>query len=567
MITQADLTFAEHIIDSSDAVNILADGMRNARGPQPNRRHLRALLIGMFLGICHHGRGTVTEAHRVLTKGLPHSARVRLGVVTPDGSGGWTTMDIEALFRWSKRITHRLGYTVETHPELDDAERARRELVIRDYCDAVMDVFNFAASSTTFALDATGLHAWAVARHSSNPDDETADEVDAAEVTAEAAAPVDEPEAPDDLIEGGDDDEAAIAEGGRRFRRGTNAFDADAAWGYRSGRNGEQSRFFGFHEHTLVQVPDSSHADPDTEPRLIRRFAITPANADVVGPSLMLIDRLGAPMTDLIADSHYHYKAYERWKAELDRRGVRQHHDLRVDEIGFVEFERMRWVGGYAHCPATSDSLDRLARPGFTATRKTKEAFYGTIEFRKAWAMQRHTQPDLTGTHRVVCPALAGKVGCPLRDGTVAAAIELGLPVVEHPPNPETDGEPLPKCCTQRTVKVTPPERILKLQQPHYWASREWDDVWKLRSFVESTYGNRKNVSNENMRRGNTRIAGLAFLHVALALTNASYNLRMVRNWQDRTGLGDETHPLLAVDDGPDAWEYVSPASSEPEAA
>ncbi len=60
---------------------------------------------------------------------------------------------------------------------------------------------------------------------------------------------------------------------------------------------------------------------------------------------------------------------------------------------------------------------------------------------------------------------------------------------------------------------------------------------------------------------------GLAFIHITIALVNASYNLRMVRNWHEHTGLGDPDHPLLAIDDGPHEWEFIRPDTPEPDAA
>lgn len=544
MISETELELAEYVIDASGAVEILASGMNGKRGPKQEPGQLRLLLLGLFLSIRHHGRGTVLEAHRVLTQNLPHSAKLRLGVVTVHADGRTETISTDVLFRWTKKISERLGYSKNTHPELDDTERTRRHQVIRDYCDAMMDVFAFAATSTMFALDATGLHAWSVARRSVTEDDNSEPANDPAGEKDVASTP-------------------KATTSGKVYRRGRNAFDADAAFGYRSARNGEESRFFGYHEHTLVQVPDDSHPHDDIEPRLIRRFEITPANADVVAPSLSLFDRLKTPITDLIADRHYHYKAYDRWKVELDRRGIRQHHDLRADESVFEEFDHMRWIGGYAHCPATPEIFNGLTRPSFDANFETRETFFATIEARELWVMQRHTQPDHTGRHRVACPALAGKIGCPLRAGTVVTAIENGLPIVENPPTTGPKSEPLPKCCTQRTMTTSPPQEIRKTQQPHYWASRAWDRVWKRRTYVEGSYGNRKNVSNENMRRGITRIPGLAFTHITVALVNASYNLRMVRNWHDRTGLGDPDHPLLKPDEGPGEWDFVTTTSGK----
>lgn len=65
------------------------------------------------------------------------------------------------------------------------------------------------------------------------------------------------------------------------------------------------------------------------------------------------------------------------------------------------------------------------------------------------------------------------------------------------------------------------------------------------------------------MRRGITRIPGLAFTHITVTLVNASHNLRMVRNWHDRTGLGDPDHPLLKPDEGPGEWDFVTTTSGK----
>ena len=138
---------------------------------------------------------------------------------------------------------------------------------------------------------------------------------------------------------------------------------------------------------------------------------------------------------------------------------------------------------------------------------------------------------------------MAGKVGCPLRAGTVDAALALGQPIIESPPDPESPDFPV--CCTQRTVQVTPPPKVRKLMQPHYWGSSDWEYEYNKRMYVEGSYGNRKNPSTENMRRGHLRLTGLALVNIATGLAATAYNLRMIRNWHERTGLGREDNPLL----------------------
>ncbi len=331
--------------------------------------------------------------------------------------------------------------------------------------------------------------------------------------------------------------------------------DPDASWGVKTAKNGKEETFYGFHEHTLLQVPADGQ-EADDEPRLIRRFEVTAANADVVAPSLNLIDRLNdrylgdgrQRVEQLIVDRHYHYKAVERWKDQLARRGIAQVHDLRVDEHGFIEgSDRVRWAAGHAHCPAAADDLGTILRPGPSEPRSTFASFAVRIQRRERYALSRRSSPAIDGSHRAQCSALAGTVGCPLRAGTVEAAIELGLPIVERPPDPDRDGEPLPACCTQQTVTLVPPPEVRKLQQEHYWGSERWTRKWNRRTYVEGSYGNRKNTSTENMRRGQFRVTGIAWVNVVVGLAAASYDLRMLRNWQQRTGKLDPAHPLVAA--------------------
>ena len=321
--------------------------------------------------------------------------------------------------------------------------------------------------------------------------------------------------------------------------------DPDAATGYKTAKSGESEWFFGYEEHTLVRSVGTDEAK-QMEPPLIARFTVTPASTDVVEPSLMLLDSLTTPATDLLVDRHYSYKDPHRWWDELHDRAIDQHLDLRVDEQGFVEVDRLRFAAGCAHCPATPDDLGTITRPGpGTPNREAAlEECSTRIELRERYVAKRMVRPERDGKHRVQCPALAGSIGCPLRPGTVQAAHEHGVPIVENPPAADS-AEGLPAICTQQTVTVSPPDNTRKLIQRLYWASRKWTAMWNKRTYVEGSYGNRKNASTEALRRGLFRVTGLHWVMLVMTLVNANYNHRMLRNWHDRTGLGDPTHPLL----------------------
>jgi hypothetical protein len=77
-------------------------------------------------------------------------------------------------------------------------------------------------------------------------------------------------------------------------------------------------------------------------------------------------------------------------------------------------------------------------------------------------------------------------------------------------------------------------ERIHKLSQRLYWGSKTWVKRFRKRTYVEGSYGNRKNQSTENLRRGIHRFSSITMQHLVMTLVNASYNLRMLRNWHER---------------------------------
>jgi hypothetical protein len=60
------------------------------------------------------------------------------------------------------------------------------------------------------------------------------------------------------------------------------------------------------------------------------------------------------------------------------------------------------------------------------------------------------------------------------------------------------------------------------------------------------------------MRRGLHRHTGLTLTHLVIALVNASYNLRILRNWHERTGLGPCDHPLLTPVTNPRTFTIIS---------
>ncbi|MDZ4235044.1 MAG: hypothetical protein U1C73_15095, partial [Dietzia sp.] len=314
--------------------------------------------------------------------------------------------------------------------------------------------------------------------------------------------------------------------------------DHDAASGAKTRKDGKTEFFYGYEEHTLVQT--APRRSPKPIPPLVRRFELTPAATDIVDVTLSLLDRLPEPVTDISVDRHYHYKEDSRWRHPLAERGINQVHDLRTDEHGFTEIDHTRWAAGWPHCPSTPDTLAVIPRPApgsDTDDRTHWSEFKRRIAERQAYAFRRVASARPDGTARWECPAVAGTVGCPHRQGTISAAIELGLPIVENPP--DLDGPDTPTCCTQRSVTIHPAGVQRKLMQHDYWGSPEWEREYNKRTYVEGSYGARKNSSSENISRGFIRTGGLPLYNLMSAMAAASYNLRMLRNAHDRSDLPD----------------------------
>jgi hypothetical protein len=519
VITPSDVRIAEYIIDTSGIVDTLHGGRRTSRRGRPADLDLaKALWVGMLLSIQFHGRATLREIHTLLTRELCDTDKKRLKVLR-----GGEHIAYSKLVNYSKSLKNKLAFG-RSAGDIDDTERAERHNTVVTAVDDLMEVFNLDWTTTRYAIDATGLWSWARGKGKFTPG-ELVDE--------------DDPDFdPDTQPQPTVDNQSA---------------DPDASWQGKTAKGGNQEGFFGYHGHAIVQVPNKT-GDKFDEPLIVRRIEITTAAQDIVDVSLRLIDGLGS-ITDLLEDRHYSYKKWERWHVQLNERGVRQHFDMFGTKREFIEYDHMRWVDGSAHCPATPDRFETILRPKPNAPKEDFEAFRAQIAARQDYAMYVTERNADGSTLRLQCPALTGTVGCPLRPGTDAAAIEKGRPVVANPPDPNGP-EGLPLCCTQTKVSVTTPVKIRKVQQQHYWGSPTWERTYAKRTHIEGVFGNLKNDAAENLSRGLTRGMGLVWMNMVVAMTAASYNRRTLRKWHEETGHGPADHPLLQPIIQPSGFEY-----------
>jgi len=134
-----------------------------------------------------------------------------------------------------------------------------------------------------------------------------------------------------------------------------------------------------------------------------------------------------------------------------------------------------------------------------------------------------------------ICPGKAGKLKCRLCP--LSEFYQSDLPAVENSGPLAT----APKCCRQATT-VLPGPVLSKLRQRDPWGSPKWIDSIVWRSASEGIFGNLRNQSTQNVKRGFCRVVGLVKTSLMLTFEVVAANIRLVRKWAKRTEL--TTDPL-----------------------
>lgn len=223
--------------------------------------------------------------------------------------------------------------------------------------------------------------------------------------------------------------------------------------------------------------------------------------------------------------------------------------DMRADQHGVLGVMGGQLQHAWLYCPSAPLEHKPAVPDSRTASTKTWEEFHEASKaFRARWAFDRKESGLRTGTTKWVCPAVAGKVGCPARGtDSVTVAIENNLFLTEPP----TDWKER-ACCTQRTVDITHdpdvPAQQRKLLQREHYGSERWRKGRMLRSYVEGVFGVLKNPSRQRLTRGQNRLPGLTMATLIAGLKVAVYNEETLRTWHERTGRGPAGHPLLQAD-------------------
>jgi hypothetical protein len=483
VITPTDCEAVDYIVygvpdggspDDSVAAKFAAH-LRGSAAGRPATFDRSVFLVGMLLAVMTYGRSHTRLIHQVLTQEVPRDWQEKWGIRqqrTRNGKASMWVLSEDDLQNVAKRITDRFDYgpnrlTEDTWTGRCDVEeeRQRRRAALNDLIDSLLmrTCPPRPRDAANYAIDGSGIWANERAPRALPKKEIVEQDEDLAEVIG--ADPHD-----------GEEEETPAAPAQPRRKKGG---PSDAGYSAKTRKDGKREWFYGYELHALVRVPDRVPAgSPRSEPALAERIRLTRAGADVVEPSLEIIDSVratGQRVRYLLSDRHYPYKKYDRWLRQLLLRGIRQVVDLRSDDHGFQDWgDKTKIVAGWPHCPGTPVDLGEIPAPDVaTATPQDWERFHDRIEDRRPFAARRTMPLKPDGMSRWQCPARSQKVGCPLVSGSVDVAIETGRPVVANPPNLED----APDLCRQDTVglPITTPQQAsaMKVHQHHYWGSRE----------------------------------------------------------------------------------------------
>jgi hypothetical protein len=234
----------------------------------------------------------------------------------------------------------------------------------------------------------------------------------------------------------------------------------------------------------------------------------------------------GIPLGDVLADSGYAHRDADAWALPLRAAGAQLVQDLHPHDRGPKGTHEGAIISnGNLYCPKTPRPLLELGPLARTATREqTADRERKTAELAR-YKLGRITADDADGYHRVACPAVMGKIRCPLRPSSMT--LDRGRPEILTPP-----GHPQ-ACCAQQTITV-PPEVNAKTAQKHDYPSAAHRRSYARRTGAERGFATAKDPAANDISRGWCRLMGLAPLMLFTATLLIVRNQRILVAWNAR---------------------------------
>ena len=209
----------------------------------------------------------------------------------------------------------------------------------------------------------------------------------------------------------------------------------EASWGHRSGGGpGQDSElFFGYYPSAATMMREE-HGPP--VPELARRMTVCSCRHDparALVPVLTAMPASGIPLGDILADSGYAHRDAGAWAIPLRLAGAQLVQDLHPSK------QRTQGHPPRRHHrqrqPLLPDDTPPAARARAAGPRRHPEQ--AAAHDQQSAELARHklgkiTSHDDDGYHRVMCPAVMGKIRCPLRPASMT--LDRDRPEILAPP-------------------------------------------------------------------------------------------------------------------------------------
>ncbi|MGH9294505.1 MAG: hypothetical protein ACRD0B_04160 [Acidimicrobiales bacterium] len=304
--------------------------------------------------------------------------------------------------------------------------------------------------------------------------------------------------------------------------------DPDASWGHakRNAPGAKDCLFYGYYGQVATMVRDEGGEEV---PELVRRSCIEAPRLDpakVMAETLCRAAASGLGLGDVLADCGYSNREPQNFARPLRQAGARLVFDLHPKDRGPKgTFEGAICSNGRLYCPATPPGLLTLGPLKRGASPEETARHDEATEELSRYKLSRISGPDKDGYERVICPAAAGRLRCPLKASSMA--LQNDRPSVLVPPLVP------PRCCSQQTITV-PAAVNEKTAQAHDYASRSHRLSYNRRTSAERSFSKASDPSRGGIRRGWCRLFGLTKNTLMYALYFVVINVRLLESFEVR---------------------------------
>jgi hypothetical protein len=456
----------EAVIDAS-GVAARIEAMLPA-GVRARQLRVRTLLAGMCLAAADHRPAHLTRVHQALVS-LPEDEQRRLGVLA-----GWRGGPHLLTYRQAERASGLVARVLGK-----DKPDGLPSGPLQEACDGLLEApvpEQFKDASASLAVDWTDLESF-----SRPPPHGTSD-----------------------------------------------CADPEASWGHRKNNllRSENELFYGYYFSAGIMMGEEN--GPGV-PEFARRAALSSCRHDPVrafAPVLTAMPAAGIPLGGILGDSGYSHRDAGAWAVPLRRAGAQLVQDLHSHDRGPKGTHHGAIIAnGNLYCPCTSRPLLELGPLARTATRGQATGHDRKTAELARYKLGRITSDDADGYHRVQCPAVMGKIRCPLRPASMR--LDRDRPEILQPPDhPQA-------CCAQQALTV-PPDVNAKTRQEHDCPSAAWRRSCARRTGAERGFATAKDPATSTTSRGWCRLMGLTPLMLFTTTLLIVRNQRILRAWTAR---------------------------------